>query len=568
MASSDSAPRRSRLSKLVAEEQKLSALRDHVEGAIARFSTMPVSFGATSPYHAAQTTRLRQFTGEGFFANRPRHEDQMLKPFDHGTIIARARTMIRNNPWLSAIFLAYVQEIGTPTFKSTVDLGDAEKSAKYNDRRERAFARWAKDCESDADLSLDEVVEIWNYERVIAGEMYIVKLKTGELQLIAAELCGSEKAGSDHLAGATWEDGTPVEAGAKEDAGRIRLGRRIIGYRFGQRDADTGAVSFGETSTLVRRQYVQHLHDRDRVEQSKGVPPIATFLGKMQDLFETTDARSQQVKNAACLSMWITKNMDPLNFADAMRGALRSGAVQDAVALKELASQRSNYGELRAGAVYYGAAGETVNLIEPKLGAGDWIEHYIGLLQVCCANLDGMPVEVGIEGFRRSNYSGSRATMNKWQRNVRRRRARIEAKLLDATVVWQTRRMQLFGELDPIPESQIEEIAWGWPPIPEIDGTKTAAQNAVELANGSTTLRRIYADKGLHHDVEMKQLATEKIDAVLEFARQAETRLKLSSDAALKWAMAAAPGNANPALSAVLADAFQPEAPAAPVAKT
>lgn len=562
MASPVAPSHRSRLSKYVAEEQKLAALRDTVEGAIARFSAMPISFGSTSPYHAAQTTRLRHFTGEGMFGNLPRHEDQMLKPYDRAKIISRARIMVRNNPWLSAIFLAYVQEIGTPTFKSTVDLGDADKSAKYNDRRERAFARWAKDCESDADLSLDEVVEIWNFERVIAGEMFVVNLITGELQLIASELCGSEKTGGAHLAGAKWADGTAVEAGAREDAGRIRLGRRIIGYRFGQRDEETGAVSFGETSTLVRRQYVRHLHDRDRVEQSAGVPPIATFLGKIQDLFETTDARSQQVKNAACLSMWVTKNMDPMGFAEAMRGAMRGGKVEDAVALKEIAAQRSNYGELRAGAVYYGAVGESVNLIEPKLGAGDWIEHYIGLLQVCCANLDGMPVEVGIEGFRRSNYSSARATMNKWQRNVRRRRGRIEAKLLDPTVVWQTRRMQLFGDLEQIPESQIEEIAWGWPAIPEIDGTKTAAQNAVELANGSTTLRRIYADKGLHHDIELKQRATEKIDTVLELARQAEQRLKLDPAAALKWAMAVAPGGDSPALAAVLADAFQPEPPA------
>ncbi|MEY2882171.1 MAG: Phage portal protein lambda family, partial [Verrucomicrobiota bacterium] len=334
--------------------------------ALAEFSALPTGWNNGSLYQAAQTTRHREFSGEGLYGSRrPQHEEAMLRPFDRATIIARTRIMIRNNPWLASTFLAYVQEVGSPTYKSTARLATPDESNTYNDLRETVLGRFFRDIENSADLSLADVIEIYHYELNIAGEMFIIFLKTGEVQLIPSELCGSPL---DALAranalpvGATFADGTPLPAGASERDGIVRADGRIIGYRFAQRDALTGAVNFSDParSTIVDARYVRHLYDPDRIEQGRGVPRGATILGKLQDLFETGDARSQQVKNAACLSMWITKNIDPNGFAESMKGAMRNNAVQDAVALKTVAEQRSAYTELRAGAVYYGATGES-----------------------------------------------------------------------------------------------------------------------------------------------------------------------------------------------------------------
>lgn len=539
----------------------MTALRGEIEGAVARFSALPGGFNTGGIYHASQTTRGRQYSGETAWGGaRLQTEEQLLKPYDRGTIISRGRIMIRNNPWVTAIFLSYVQEIGAPTYKSTADLGDEKKSAAYNDLREHRFGAWAQDCESGTDLSLDEVVEIWGYERIIGGELFVVKLYTGELQLIPSELCGSPltgyvtaEAGAASLAGATFTDGTPVPVGTEEKDGILRLNRRIIGYRFAQRDPITGYIDFTATgkTTLVAAGYVVHLYDRDRVEQGRGVPMTAPILAKLQDLFETGDARSQQVKNAACLSMWITKNMDPYGFAEAMKGAMRTSQVQDAVALKTIAEQRSNYTELRAGAVYVGAVNEDVKLIEPKLGSGDWHDHYVDLVQICCAVLDGMPVEVGLEGFRASSYSSSRATMNKWKRNVKRRRRRTEQKLLDPLQLWQTRRFELFGVLDSIDARQRAECHWGWPAIPDIDGLKTSAQNAADLAMGSITLREIYSENGRHYEQGIKQWASEKATFLKELIA-AGLSAGLTPDEARSWALTQIPTGDGRALAALI----------------
>lgn len=463
-----------------------------------------------SVYHAAQDTRFRQFTGDGpFTLGRLQTEDEMLPAYDRAIIITRARIMFRNHPHLAAILQSYVQEIGTPTYKSQT--GDK----RYDDLKERILLNWASECESENLLSLDEVVEIRNFEDCIGGELFIVALRTGKLQLIPTELCGSHKNGVHTFTAATqFDDGTPIPAGSTERDGLIRdPNRTIIGYRFGQRSATRfDSVSFApESSSLIAARFVWHLYDPDRVEMGRGVPKVAPILPVLQDIFDTANARAQQVKNAACLSMWITKNIDPNGYAEAMRGALNRGAVEDAAALKTLASTRSNYQDIRAGAVYYGATGEDLKLIEPKLDSKGFHEHYIDMLQVCCACLNGMPVEIGIEGFRASNYSGGRATVNKWKRNVKRRRKRDEAKWLDGVITWQTRRAELFSNLPPPPAGPGgRDGRWGWPAIPDIDGAKTAATNAMELANGTTTRTAIYADKGEHIDIEDRIFAEEK----------------------------------------------------------
>ena len=465
-------------------------------------------FGA---YHAAQDTRFRDFTTGGYAATS-RPESDYLPKWDRAKVIARARVMFRNSPYLSAVLRAYVMEIGTPTLRSQTG------NADYDDAKERLWERWTQDCEVAEDLSLDEVVEVFGFEECIAGELFILKRREGWLQLIASELCGSAQKEKRELpAGTKFADGTPLPPKATERDGIVRdAAGLLIGYRFGTRD-DMGSISFAdERSTVVRREYVFHLASRERTEQSRGIPLLAPVLNAMQDLFETAHARAQQVKNHSCLSLWITKNIDPYGFAEAMRGSLRGDALVNVPALKAIAESRSQHQEVKTGAVMYGAAGEQLQVVEPKLNAADFHEHYIDLAQICCACLNGMPVEVAFEGFRASSYSSARATMNKWKRNVVRARKQRENKFLQPLQLWHSARAHIFGDLPPAPAAEAgsyntdENVRFGWPEIPDIDQAKTAATNAIELANGTTSFDAIYAAKGEYAPDELRRIARER----------------------------------------------------------
>jgi capsid protein len=522
-------------------------------------------------YHGSQDTRFRDYTTGGFSANS-RPESDYFPRYDRARVIARLRVGFRNNPYLAALLRAYVLEIGTPHLKSqTAD-------EIYNDKKERLFERWALDCEAEHDLSLDQVIEIYNYEACLTGELFILKRREGWLQLIASELCGSASTkelavnpvGTPALT--VFADGTVVPVGATECDGIIRdASKFVIGYRFGSRDA-TGQISFAvERSTLVQAQFVWHLFDPDRVEQGRGVPLLAPVMNALQDVFETSEARAQQVKNASCLSLWITKNIDPYGYAEAMRGAFRGSDLSNVQALKEVAEQRSAYQDLKKGSIYYGAAGEDLRLIEPKLGAADFHEHYIDLLQVCAACLNGLPVEIGLEGFRASSYSSARATVNKWKRNVARIRKRLCQKFLEPLQLWQSNRAHLFGDLPPAPKATDgtyntdENVRFGWPPIPDIDGAKTSAQNALDLANGTTTRDEILSDRGLYGDEIDRVFAHEKARQLKDLMDAGEKVAGLSKEEAKAWALAQTTGGegVSALLGPIVSSALAPE-PAKP----
>lgn len=493
-------------------------------------------FGA---YHASQDTRFREFSTGGS-ASQSRTEADYFPRADRAKVVARGRVMFRNNPYLAAPLLAYVQEMGTPTLRSQTD------DEAYNDAKERLWERWATDCEVDEDLSLDEVVEIFHFEECIAGELFVIKRREGWLQLIASELCGSmQNRKTEIAAGTKFADGTPVPAGATERDGVVRDSSGfIIGYRFGRRD-DLGVISFSDDkSTIVQKQYVWHLCSRQRTEQSRGVPLLIAVLNALQDLDETAHARAQQVKNASCLSLWITKNIDPSGFAETMRGALNRGDLSNVQSLKEIAASRSQHQQVKAGTVMYGATGETLQVIEPKLNAADFHDHYIDLAQIICASLHGMPVEIAFEGYRDSSYSSAKATNNKWRRNVIRGRTRLDKKFLQPLQLWQSTRAHIFGDLPDAPPSRgsvsyntDENVRFGWPAIPDIDGTKTAATNAIELANGTTSLETIYADKGEYATDQMKVIAVERarfLKGLIDAARE----IGLDEAQAKAWALA------------------------------
>lgn len=545
---------------------RLRAASADAAAQLASGESIPIaSFFGRSPYHAAQDTRFREFTGD-FFNAQPKPEHEMLSPGDRAKIISRGRVMFRNNPYLNATLRAYVQEIGTPTLKAETE------DAAFNDAKETHFEQWALNCESENGLTLDQVVEIKNFEVALAGGMFAVAQRTGRLQLIAYELCGSEKSGRSTVpAGDRFASGEPIPAGSRELDGIVRdPAGDIIGYRFGQRDSDRwDSVSFKpEKSSVVEARYVWHFFDPDRVEMGRGVPKLAPVLTRFQDLFDTAHARDQQVKNAACLSMWVTKNIDPAGFAESMRGALTRGEIATAASLKEQVATRSQYQQMRQGAIYYGAVGEDLRLIEPKLTSGDWHEHYIDVAQVCCACLDGLPVEIALEGFRASNYSSARATVNKWKRNVARLRRFDERLFLDELQAWVANRASFFDELKAVPPAVQQLVSWGWPAIPDIDGAKTSAQNALDLANGTTTRTRIYADKGLHRDLEDKTYARERIALFQELVAAAK-KSGLTPEQAAAFALAQMPKVADPATLTPLATAVvsEPAAPAQPAAE-
>ena len=222
-------------------------------------------------YDAASTTREADY---GFWS-APVEEAQ----FTGGTrarVIARIRREIRNNPYLAGLVAKYPEAIGFSSLRSrTTDRA-------YNKAKELFWYRWSKRVSIDG-ASLRTAEKVVIQELLVAGEVFVVLLASGLVQLIPSEFCGSPGDASLRAPG-------EVDGIVYGSAGTP------ISYRFGT--WKDGSIQFtGDASELVDSRYVKHVFDRDRVRMGRGLPWLLPSIRTARDLYEITRSKTKQIKD-------------------------------------------------------------------------------------------------------------------------------------------------------------------------------------------------------------------------------------------------------------------------------
>lgn len=478
-------------------------------------------------YLAAENNRKRKLYGP----MRTSHESDMLPQWDRSKVVAYLRRAMRNNPIVAGIVYRYVLGIGAATVHV------AGESTVRNDALERYLSRKFARITYGTGQDLDELNRIITAEKVIAGEVFLVWTRLGTVQVIPSELCGSpDKPAAGEVEGITYDStGTPLR------------------YRFGVRRPD-GQISFNanDGATLVDASFVWHLARFDRAEQRRGIPLMAPCVPAIQDLDEIVEAKVQSVKNQAALSVFITKMFDPATQAElAALGHTSSGGASGSY-YADMLTARSDYQQMRSGTIMYGEIGEDAKMLAPNLQAAEFDTFLLSRLDAICAPL-GIPPEEAVVGYRRSNYSSSRAEKLRWRQVIDRERRDREV-MLDDLALWQVRRGVLFGELPAgtagaVGEDFTDTLTWGWPPLPEIDEAKHAQAQSTWYQSGFTSRRDVAAERGQYWDQLEQQLIREAVFRLQEVQRQA-TAAKLDPEVVMKLLPgmeAAAPAPAQPA---------------------
>jgi len=437
-------------------------------------------------YAGASISRARDFRSN----QSSQTESQLLPYFDRLRIITRLRQLVRDDPYAAALLSAYPTQVGTSTMSSLEsgemggadDVGGSEAenpaAAEFNDRHESAWFDFTRRIEY-CGLSLAEVEQIVWREDLIAGEVFFLKLKSGRLQMIPSEYCFSDYATGWGAQTGNEQDGLVVENGV------------VTGYRFGFRD-ETGTLQVGKTITPADQ--VIHFFFQDRPEQRRGVPRLSSVLNVLQDIFEICNAKVNQVKTQSFISGVVTKNYAPGDAADLMRNQNSDGT-------------RSDYQDLRGGALYYLETGEDMKPFQSSINATDFDDFLKSRLEAVGGAV-GMPPECWIEGFRDSNYSSARATVSTWIRTVQSRRSHLVCRFLEPLhgywVEKNPAEVRSWGPYDA------DEIGFAFPGVPAIDEAKQNESDAKALAACLTTYAQVYGSRGQFWDTQFKQIQREK----------------------------------------------------------
>ncbi len=223
---------------------------------------------------------------------------------DATTLRARARQLVRNNPWATSAVEAWVTNcIGTG-----IQPDPLATDPDLKQRILQLWARWVIQADADGRLDYYGLQALVTREQMEAGEILVrQRFRRPEdglavpLQLQVIE--------ADHLRldlTRPAPGGNMIRAGIEFDA----IGRRLFYHLWRDHPGD-GAMTFRANETrAVPAESVLHIYKPLRAGQIRGVTGFAPVLIKLLDIDQYDDAEVIRKKTAALFAGFITSTLD------------------------------------------------------------------------------------------------------------------------------------------------------------------------------------------------------------------------------------------------------------------
>jgi len=285
----------------------------------------------------------------------------------------------------------------------------------------------------------------------------------------------------------------------EERADGSRIVQGVEFDRFFDRSAywlfDKHPGSFSLLSTFksapISAQYVDHLYDRQRFGQTRGVSWLAAVALDLNDIGDIEDAVRMQQKVQACLGLILVpgsgEGTSPLSTSgQPTRDPTKTGRLEESVS---------------PGMIYRAQMGDQVQTINPSQsgGAVDFIKQQLAAASATLAPYHRMTGDVS-----QANYSSLRAAMlgqwsllDDWQQNI------IIPRLVKPAV---QRRMQL-AALETGDRRILDcAVTYALPVRRFVDPIKDLMAELIEIRSGIKTLSRSLAERGLNTEEHLQAI--------------------------------------------------------------
>lgn len=451
-------------------------------------------------YRGAEKNRLR-----GDWHAMQGSADADLLP-DLPTLRQRSRDLNRNDAHASAITGTVVENVvGTglrPQSRPDVEeLGITETEGQVFSRKaEKVWRRWCRQADAQHRMQFHEMQRLIKRQILENGEVFILPLmitEPGRRYRLALEVIEADRVSTPPgQQGPNMRDG--VELGDRGQPVAYWIKKRHPGdAQFGVAGASQEWVRY-PAMNKAGRPNVLHLYHVKRPGQTRGEPFFAPVLAAFKDLGDFMEAEIVAARVAACFTAFITKN-DP--------AAAFEGAAVDA--------QGNRIESLEPGMTQYLAPGESVTFGDPKRPTGTFEPFVLAVLRSIGASL-GLPLELVLKDFSRTNYSSARAAMLEARRFFRGDQGWLAQRLCQPCWEWVMEEAWLKNELPAVDlfGDQREEwlrvnwIApgWGW-----VDPVKEVESSTMAIDAGLSTLADECAAQGRDWEEVLVQQKREKV---------------------------------------------------------
>lgn len=364
------------------------------------------------------------------------------------------------------------------------------RAAELQKQAENIFAEWSVMADAGNRLNFDELQFLAIRKIIEDGEVFAIPTWADEpwrpfgrvIEMAESERCASDA--EDYQQG-------------------IKLGTRgqPVSYSFsvGNNTDILSKPTFQKIPArdLSGRPNVLHVFKTNRIGQIRGVPAFAPAMSFFKHLSDYLEAEVVSARVAACLAVFVTSG-DPMGLA----GANASGTGTDGNRIQAI----------EPGLVHYLGTGESINVVDPKRPGDAFAPFVEGVLRLIGVSL-GMPYELLLKDFSKTNYSSARAALLEGRRHFLNWRNWFSKKFCQP--IWDLVLEEAFlrGKFDaPDFYDRKNEYcrcawiggAWGWvDPVKEVQASKLA------MDYGLSTLAEEVAGQGRDWEEVLEQKAKE-----------------------------------------------------------
>lgn len=281
--------------------------------------------------------------------------------------------------------------------------------------------------------------------------------------------------------------------GGSDDVDGLKLdGRgRVVGYHL-LREHPGDSLGFSTRSDVVRAASVVHWFRRDRPGQYRGVPELTASLGLFAQLRRYTMAVLTAAETAASFAATLETEAAP------------DDETLDPTPFETL--------EIERGMMTTLPAGSKMSQLKPEQPVTTYAEFKAEVLKEIGRPVNA-PRNVTLSDSSEYNYSSARLDHLLYRTAVRVERRHCERVVLRRVfAAWLDEAVMVPGHLPAPPEGvswAALPLSWYWPGVAAIDPLKEANADAVNLANGTTTLQELLSEYGQDWEAFLRQRARE-----------------------------------------------------------
>lgn len=402
----------------------------------------------------------------------------------------RARDLSRNTPHGAEGVNVWMDYLVGAGIEPRAKTGDDERNKVLND----LWAAWSAQCDATYPDGFHALTGLAVRGMIEGGDVFVRRrprrMSDGlavplQLQLMEADHLDESKT-SGRLA-----NGGRIVRGIEYDA----IGRRAAYWLFPDHPGEAGLYLTSMESKRVEASEVIHLFRRDRVQQ-RGVSWLAPIIQKMRDDDDWVEAELTRKKLEACLVAVVTdaEAGDEFITPDASGENANSAGVTD--------SQGQPVEMFEPGMFHYARGNKTIQFNDPKasVGASEWdrvIAHKI-------AEGLGIPYELLTGDLSQVNYSSIRTGLVKFRRRVDRHQWQLVIpRLCQPAWDWFVATAYAAGIYD----QPTAPVSWTPPAFEEVDRTKEALADLMEMRAGTLSLPEAIARKGMNPIDHLNEIA-------------------------------------------------------------